>query len=76
VGRRARLHTGAAEVHPSSVAIAEGEYSEVIPLDHTKQLAAFIPGSTLILLPNLSHFAMWQDAEAFNAAVLKYLDMK
>jgi pimeloyl-ACP methyl ester carboxylesterase len=32
--------------------------------------------SALILLPNLSHFAMWQDAEAFNAAVLKYLDMK
>ena len=39
-------------------------------------MAAFIPGSTLILLPNLSHFAMWQDPEAFNAAVLKYLGMK
>lgn len=58
------------------VAVAEGEYSEVISLEHTKQLAAYIPGSTLILLPNLSHFAMWQDPEAFNAAVLKYLDMK
>jgi pimeloyl-ACP methyl ester carboxylesterase len=58
------------------VAVAEGEYSEAIKLEHTKQMAAFIPGSTLIILPNLSHFAMWQDAEAFNAAVLKYLDMK
>ncbi len=58
------------------VAVAEGEYSEAIKLEHTKQMAAFIPGSTLILLPNLSHFAMWQDAEAFNAAVLKYLDTK
>ena len=58
------------------VAVAEGEYSEVITLEHTKQMAAYIPGSTLILLPNLSHFGLWQDPEAFNATVLKYLDMK
>ena len=58
------------------VAVADGEYDEAIELEHTKQMAALIPGSTLILMPNLSHFAMWQDAQAFNAAVLKYLDMK
>ena len=58
------------------VAVADGEYDEAIELEHTKQMAALIPGSTLILMPNLSHFAMWQDADAFNAAVLKYLDMK
>jgi pimeloyl-ACP methyl ester carboxylesterase len=57
------------------IAIAEGEFSEVISLEHTKQLAAFIPGSTLILLPNLSHFAMWQGPESFNAAVLEFLEM-
>jgi pimeloyl-ACP methyl ester carboxylesterase len=39
-------------------------------------MASLIPGSTLILLPNLSHFAIWQDPKAFNATVLKYLDMK
>jgi len=58
------------------VAVADGEYDEAIKLEHTKQMASLIPGSTLILLPNLSHFAMWQDPEAFNTAVLKYLDMK
>ncbi len=58
------------------VAVAVGEYDEAIKLDHTKQMASLISGSTLILMPNLSHFAMWQDPEAFNAAVLKYLDMK
>ena len=58
------------------VAIAEGEYSEAITLEHTEQLAAFIPGSTLILLPNLSHFAVWQDPEVFNAAVLKFLEIE
>jgi pimeloyl-ACP methyl ester carboxylesterase len=58
------------------VAVAVGEYDEAISLEHTKEMASLIPGSTLILLPNLSHFAMWQDPEAFNAAALKYLDMK
>jgi pimeloyl-ACP methyl ester carboxylesterase len=58
------------------VAVALGEHDEAIKMDHTKEMASLIPGSTLILLPNLSHFAMWQDPKAFNAAVLKYLDMK
>jgi len=58
------------------VAVALGEYYEAITLEHTKQMASLIPGSTLIIMPNLSHFAMWQDPEAFNAAVLKYLEMK
>jgi hypothetical protein len=51
-------------------------YDEAIKLEHTKQMASLIPGSTLILPPNLSHFVMWQDAEAFNAVVLKSLEMK
>jgi len=55
------------------VAVALGEHDEAINLEHTKQMASLIPSSTLILLPNLSHFAMWQDPQAFNTAVLKYL---
>jgi len=56
-------------------------YSEIFrmefrELEHTKQMASLIPGSTLIIMPNLSHFAMWQNPAAFNAAVLKFLDMK
>jgi pimeloyl-ACP methyl ester carboxylesterase len=58
------------------VAVADGEYDEAIELEHTKQMASLIPGSTLIIMPNLSHFAMWQDPAAFNASVLKYLEMK
>jgi pimeloyl-ACP methyl ester carboxylesterase len=54
--------------------VAVGEYDEAIKLEHTKEMASIIPGSTLIIMPNLSHFAMWQDPKAFNAAVLKYLD--
>lgn len=58
------------------VAVVAGEYEEGIKLEHTKQLAELIPGSTLILLPDLSHFALWQDPEAFNAVVLEYLEKK
>ncbi|RLB86654.1 MAG: alpha/beta hydrolase [Deltaproteobacteria bacterium] len=58
------------------VGVADGEYDEAIDYEHTKKMAALIPGSTLIIWPNLSHFAMWQDPETFNASVLKYLGMK
>ncbi|MGD8292669.1 MAG: alpha/beta hydrolase [Desulfobacterales bacterium] len=58
------------------VAVVSGEHDEAINLDHTKEMASLIPGSTLIVMPNLSHFAMWQDPKAFNAAVLKYLGTK
>lgn len=58
------------------VAVAVGEYDEAIKPDHTKQMAALIPGASLIIMPDLSHFAMWQDPKAFNEAVLKYLEMK
>jgi hypothetical protein len=41
-----------------------------------QQMADIIPGSTLINLPDLSHFAMWQDPATFNATALGYLDAK
>ena len=40
---------------------------------HTEQLARLIPGSELIILPNVSHFAIYQDAPQFNAAVIGFL---
>ena len=46
------------------VAVAVGEYDEAIKMEHTKEMASLIPGSTLIIMPNLSHFAMWQDPMA------------
>ncbi|PCH70054.1 MAG: alpha/beta hydrolase [Rhodobacteraceae bacterium] len=58
---------------PVPVAVADGDHDEAIDIAHTKQMAAMIPGSDLIILPGLSHFAMWQDPATFNAAVLKFL---
>jgi pimeloyl-ACP methyl ester carboxylesterase len=53
--------------------IADGEYDEGIRPEHDRYLAATIPGAKLVILPKLSHFAMLQDPNAFNAAVLDFL---
>ena len=36
-------------------------------------MAALIPGATLVVLPDLSHFGMWQDPATFNATLLAFL---
>lgn len=53
--------------------IADGEHEEIIKPEHARYLAAMIPNAKLVILPNVSHFAILQDPAAFNAAVLKFL---
>jgi pimeloyl-ACP methyl ester carboxylesterase len=55
------------------VAVAAGEYDEIIKRSHTESMHKLIPGSSLIIMPRVSHFAMWQDPEAFNKSVLDFL---
>jgi pimeloyl-ACP methyl ester carboxylesterase len=55
------------------IMVAAGEYDEVIKREHTETLERLIPGSHLTILPNASFFAMWQQPEAFNKAVLDFL---
>ena len=53
--------------------IADGEHDEVIKSEHTKYLSATIPGAQLVILPDVSHFAMLQNPAAFNAAIVDFL---
>jgi pimeloyl-ACP methyl ester carboxylesterase len=53
--------------------IADGEYDEGIRPEHNRYLAATISGANLVILPNVSHFAMLQNPAAFNAAVIEFL---
>jgi pimeloyl-ACP methyl ester carboxylesterase len=53
--------------------IADGEFDEAIKRTHDEYMAQAIPGARLVILPNVSHFAMLQDPHAFNAAVLGFL---
>jgi pimeloyl-ACP methyl ester carboxylesterase len=54
-------------------AIADGAHDEAIKREHTEYLARTIPGATLIILPDVSHFGMLQNPEEFSAAVLGFL---
>jgi pimeloyl-ACP methyl ester carboxylesterase len=55
------------------VTIADGEYDEIIKRENTREIAASIKGARLVILPNVSHFAMLQDASGFDAAVRGFL---
>jgi pimeloyl-ACP methyl ester carboxylesterase len=54
-------------------AIADGEHDEAIRQEHNAEMAKLIPGAKLVILPGVSHFAMWQNPELFNKAVLDFL---
>lgn len=53
--------------------IADGEHEEIIRPQHTRHIAATIPHARLVILPDVSHFAMLQDPAAFDGAVLDFL---
>lgn len=54
-------------------AIADGAYDEIIRREHTVLMSRQIPGSRLVILPRVSHFAMLQDPAQFNRAVMDFL---
>ena len=54
--------------------IAQGVYDEFIYENHARQMAELIPGAEFWLIDNASHFPMWQQPEAVNGAILKFLE--
>ena len=54
-------------------AISDGEHDEIIKREHTAQMARDIPGAQLVILPQVSHFAMLQNPDQFNRAVIDFL---
>jgi pimeloyl-ACP methyl ester carboxylesterase len=56
--------------------VADGEYDEIIRQEQVKEMAKLIPGAQLLLIPETSHFALWQKPEAFNQALLDFLGGK
>jgi pimeloyl-ACP methyl ester carboxylesterase len=53
--------------------IMAGANEEIIAEQHTRYLAETIPGAELVFLPKCGHFGHMQEPEAFNAAMLKFL---
>ncbi|MBV8175385.1 MAG: alpha/beta hydrolase [Verrucomicrobia bacterium] len=57
----------------SPTLVIAGEYDEAIKRSHTEEMARLIPNCKLEILPGVSHFAMLQNPEEFNRAVLDFL---
>jgi pimeloyl-ACP methyl ester carboxylesterase len=53
--------------------IADGDHDEVIVLDQEREMAKLIPDAKLVVWPDASHFAMWQDPDDVNAALVEFL---
>ncbi len=53
--------------------IADGQYDEIIQQSHDRYMATTIPGARLIILPNVSHFAILQNPSLFSSTVLAAL---
>jgi len=57
---------------PTTVVL--GEHDEAITRAHTDKIAGLIAGSKLVILPEVSHFAMLQDPAGYNAAIRTAID--
>jgi pimeloyl-ACP methyl ester carboxylesterase len=55
-------------------AIVLGDHDEAITREHTEYLAKTIPGAKLVILPNVSHFAMLQDPASYTKAIRDFID--
>jgi pimeloyl-ACP methyl ester carboxylesterase len=54
-------------------AVSDGEYDELILREETERMAREIPSARLIILPDVSHFAMLQNPAQFTAVLTKFL---
>ena len=55
------------------VMMADGDHDEVIVLDQIEEMAKLIPNAQLKVFADASHFALWQDPDSFNQAMLEFL---
>jgi pimeloyl-ACP methyl ester carboxylesterase len=53
--------------------IADGDHDEVIQLAQVEEMAQLIPHAKLQVFKDASHFALWQDPESFNKALVEFL---
>lgn len=56
--------------------VADGEHDEIVQLDQLEEMAQLIPNAKLVVFSDTSHFAIWQDPESVNKALVEFLDAK
>ena len=55
------------------VMMADGDHDEIIMIDQIEEMARLIPNAQLKVFDDASHFALWQDPESFNRAMVEFL---
>ncbi|HMG56158.1 MAG TPA: alpha/beta hydrolase [Kofleriaceae bacterium] len=55
------------------VMMADGDHDEIIMMAQIEEMAALIPNAQLTVFEDTSHFALWQDPDAFNRAMVEFL---
>lgn len=53
--------------------IADGDHDEVIEMAQIEEMATLIPHAKKVVFKDASHFALWQDPESFNKALVEFL---
>ena len=53
--------------------VVQSAHDEAILMDHSQDIAAAIPGADLLVLDDVSHFAMFQDPDGYTAAIRDFL---
>ena len=53
--------------------IVDGDHDEAIKREDTDHMAALIPGTGELILPEVSHFAFLQNPEMFNDMLIRFL---
>jgi pimeloyl-ACP methyl ester carboxylesterase len=55
------------------VMMADGDHDEIIVLDQIEEMSRLIPNAQLKVFESASHFALWQDPDSFNQAMVEFL---
>lgn len=54
--------------------VVQSEHDEAIKMEHSKQISEAIPGASLLVLEDVSHFAMFQAPDAYTVEIRKFID--
>lgn len=56
--------------------VVHSQHDEAILKSHSEEIAAGIPGASLLVLPDVSHFAIMQNPAAYSAAIRAFVEGK
>ena len=58
----------------SPVLVFDGEQEDTVRIEHARQLAAAIPNSAQVILPDTGHYLMYEDPETYLEYAISFLD--